>query len=92
VPAAQLGTAAARLETELLRQLASSHGKAEALGQFEVAGGGFARLYERAGEYARVTADDVRRVAGKYFTGGARSVVIARPGETGGNGDGARGE
>jgi len=100
VAASQLGMAAARLETELLRQLSSSHGRAEALGNFEVAGGGFARLYERAGEYARVTADDVRRVANKYFAGGARSVVIARPGpgSDGANdgndnaGDGARGD
>lgn len=91
VAAAQLGTAAARLETELLRQLSSSHGRAEALGQFEVAGGGFARLYQRAGEYARVTADDVRRVADKYFATGARSVVIARPSEAG-KGEGARGD
>ena len=96
----QLGMATARLETEFLRQLSSSHGRAEALGNFEVAGGGFARLYERAGEYARVTADDVRRVATKYFAGGARSVVIARPGpgsdgandNDGNAGDGARGD
>jgi zinc protease len=95
VAAAQLGTAAARLETELLRQLSSSHGRAEALGNFEIAGGGFARLYERAGEYARVTADDVRRVANKYFAGGARSVVIARPGpgsDGANDGSGARGD
>jgi len=94
VAAAQLSTAAASLETELLRQLSSSHGRAEALGQFEVAGGGFARLYERTGEYARVSADDVRRVATKYFAGGARSVVIARPGQVndgGGAGAGAVG-
>ncbi len=104
VAAPQLGMAAARLEMEFLRQLSSSHGRAEALGNFEVAGGGFARLYERAGEYARVTADDVRRVANKYFAGGARSVVIARPGpgsdgadndignDNGNAGDGARGD
>ena len=94
VAAALLGTAAARLETELLRQLSSSHGRAGALGEFEVAGGGFARLYDRAGEYARVTADDVRRVATKYFAGGARSVVIARPApdsNNGGRGDGDNG-
>jgi zinc protease len=103
VAAPQLGMAAARLETEFLHQLSSSHGRAEALGNFEIAGGGFARLYERAGEYARVSADDVRRVANKYFAGGARSVVIARPGpnrnasdgandSSGNAGDGARGD
>jgi zinc protease len=92
VAAAQLGTAAARLETELLRLLSSSHGRAEGLGEFEVAGGGFARLYDRAGEYARVTADDVRRVATKYFAGGARSVVIARPAPDGGNGNAGGGD
>ena len=43
--------------------------------------------------YARVTADDVRRVAAKYLATGARSVVVARPRpNAGGDGAGAVGD
>jgi zinc protease len=79
VPAAELARAAARLETAFWRQLASSHGRAEALGEFEIATGDFRRLFARGAEYARVTPDDVRRVAAQYLATGARSVVVARP-------------
>jgi zinc protease len=79
VPAPELARAAARLETAFWRRLASSHGRAEALGEFEIATGDFSRLFARGGEYARVTAEDVRRVAAQYLATGARSVVVARP-------------
>jgi zinc protease len=78
VPARELDKAKARLETGFWKQLDSSHGKAEMLGQFEIACGDFRRLFGRADEYARVTAADVRRIAATYLTG-ARSVVVARP-------------
>jgi zinc protease len=79
VSAAELGKAQARLETALFKQLGSSHGRAELIGEFEIATGDFRRLFARAAEYTRVTADDVRRVARTYLGSGARSVVIARP-------------
>ncbi|MFL5303809.1 MAG: M16 family metallopeptidase [Polyangia bacterium] len=79
LPAAELGKAAARLETQFWQQLASSHGRAETVGQFEIAGGGFQRLLERGAEYARLTPADVQRAAAAYLAGGARSVVVARP-------------
>ena len=34
-----------------------------------------------AGEYAAVTTTDVQRIAAAYLAAGARSVVIARPGD-----------
>ncbi len=77
--AAELGRAAARLETTFWQQLASSHGRAETIGMFEIAGGGFQRLLERGTEYAHVSPADVQRVAASYLGGGARSVVVARP-------------
>jgi zinc protease len=77
---AELAKAQARVETELWRQLGSSHGRAERLGEFEIAAGDFRRLFSRADEFARVTADDVRRVATKYLAPAARTVVIARAG------------
>jgi zinc protease len=82
VDAAEVGKAAARLETAFWRDLGSSHGRAEALGQFEIATGDFRRLFERGREYARVTPADVRRVAERYLAIGARSVVVARPKES----------
>ncbi|HEX3698063.1 MAG TPA: pitrilysin family protein [Polyangia bacterium] len=79
VPAAELQKAKARLETGFWQQLSSSHGRAELLGNFDIACGDFRRLFQRAGEYNQVTAADVQRVAAAYFASGARSVVIARP-------------
>jgi zinc protease len=79
VPAAELGKAVARLETEFWRRLSSSHGRTEALGEFETAGGGFQNLFARAAAYRAVTAEDVKRVAATYLATGARSVVVARP-------------
>ncbi|HVV15876.1 MAG TPA: pitrilysin family protein [Polyangia bacterium] len=79
LPAAELGKAAARLETQFWQQLASSHGRAETVGAFEIAAGGFQRLLERGAEYARLTPADVQRAAATYLAGGARSVVVARP-------------
>jgi zinc protease len=79
VPAAELATAIARLETEFWRRLSSSHGRAEALGEFETTGGGFQNLFTRAAAFKAVTADDVKRVAATYLATGARSVVVVRP-------------
>jgi zinc protease len=79
VPAAELRKAQARLETEVLRQMSSSHGRSELVGQFEIATGDFRTLFARAGEYAQVTAADVQRIAAAYLAPGARSVVVARP-------------
>ncbi len=84
VSAAELGKAAARLESAFWQQLGSSHGRAEALGEFEIGAGDFRRLFARGTEYAQVTAADVQRVAATYLSTGARSVVIARPGAGGG--------
>jgi zinc protease len=77
--AAELGKAAARLETAFWQELASSHGRAETIGAFEIAAGDFRRLLERGQEYSRVTAADVQKAAADYLGGGARSVVVARP-------------
>jgi zinc protease len=79
VAAPELAAAVARLETEFWRRLSSSHGRAEALGEFETAGGGFQNLFARAAAYPGVTADEVKRIAAAYLATGARSVVVARP-------------
>jgi zinc protease len=79
VSPAELAKARARVETSFWRGLDSSHGRAERIGEFEIAAGDFRRLFARADELAHVTADDVRRVVGTYLAPGARSVVVAHP-------------
>jgi zinc protease len=78
VAGAELAAVQARVETAFWRDLSSSHGRSEQLGEFEIATGDFRRAFARAGELAAVTAADVQRVATKYLGSGARSVVIAR--------------
>ncbi len=75
---AELEKAKVRLETAFWRELTSSHGKADLLGQFEIACGDFRRLFARADEIKRVTAADARAVAKRYLSN-ARSVVVASP-------------
>jgi zinc protease len=81
IPERELEKAKVRLETAFWRDLGSSHGKAELLGQFEIACGDFRRLFQRAGDYARVTPADIQRVVARYLSG-PRSVVVASPPET----------
>jgi zinc protease len=76
---AELGKAKNRLETSFWRALASSEGKADHLGQYDVVAGDYRTLLHRADEIARVTAADVQRAAESCFGAGARSIVIARP-------------
>jgi zinc protease len=78
VPAAELAAAQARVETAFWRDLSSSHGRTERMGEFEIATADFRRAFARADELAHVTAADVQRVAAAYLSRGARSVVIAR--------------
>ena len=79
VPAAELDAARSRVETAFWRDIASSHGRAERLGHFEVATGDYRNLIARGAAYDTVTATDVQRVARAYLTGGPRAVVVARP-------------
>jgi zinc protease len=79
ITAGELGRAIARLETEFWQRLSSSHGRADALGEFETAGGGFQNLFARAAAYQAVTPEDVMRIAKSYLATGARSIVVVRP-------------
>jgi len=78
VAAAELAKAKACVETAFWRELASNHGRAERMGELEIAAGDFRRAFTRGDELARVTAADVQRIASTYLAPGARSVVIAR--------------
>jgi predicted Zn-dependent peptidase len=59
--------------------LASSEGRANQLGEFDVVAGDYRKLFSRADEIARVTAADVQRVARAYLGGKGRVVAVARP-------------
>jgi zinc protease len=75
----ELRKAKNRLETAFWRGLSSSEGRASQVGEFDVVAGDYRKLLSRAEEIARVTAEDVRRVAEVYLAPRARSVVVARP-------------
>ncbi len=79
VTPAELEKAKAQLETAFWHPIAASEGKAEQLGLYAVSAGSHRRLLDRAQEYTRVSARDLRRVAATYWRPGARSIVVARP-------------
>lgn len=60
-------------------ELDHSTGRAERLGHFEIATGDFKNLGTRLDDYARVSAEDVLRVARTWLGGGARTTVVAHP-------------
>ncbi len=76
---AEVDKARARLEAELLREIASLGGRAEALGHFEATGGDFGHLMDQVSRWNAVGEDDVKRVVGSYLADRNRTVVIARP-------------
>jgi zinc protease len=68
-----------RLETELWSQLDTADGKAEALGHYQTTAGDTRLLFEVAEHVNGVTVEELARVAGRYLTGAARTVVVAEP-------------
>jgi zinc protease len=61
------------------RQMKTISGKARALGNYEIFFGDYHKMFSAADEYAKVTAEDVRRVAQKYFTEKNRTVATLIP-------------
>ena len=61
------------------RQMKTINGKARALGNYEVFFGDYRKLFTVAEVYAKVTAEDVKRVAQKYFTEKNRTVATLIP-------------
>lgn len=80
------GIAPAELEKAKNRVLAgffggmqTVNGKAGRIGRYEILFGDFNEIYKVQERYQAVTADDVKRVAGKYLTPANRSVVTLIP-------------
>ncbi len=61
------------------RQMKTINGKANLLGSYEVFFGDYKKLFTAADDYSKVTKDDVRRVAEKYFTQKNRTVATLVP-------------
>lgn len=78
-----LSRAKARLELGSLQQLETASGKAEQIGFFEAVLGEPEHAFRRVEAYRRATASDLRRVARRYLTDDARTVLRVVP-ESGG--------
>jgi zinc protease len=61
------------------RQMKTINGKANALGSYEVFFGDYNKLFTAADEYKKVTKEDVKRVAAKYFSEKNRTVATLIP-------------
>ncbi|HEX5732509.1 MAG TPA: pitrilysin family protein [Blastocatellia bacterium] len=61
------------------RQMKTINGKANALGSYEVFFGDYNKLFTAADEYKKVTREDVKRVAAKYFSDKNRTVATLIP-------------
>jgi zinc protease len=61
------------------RNLTTISGKAQAIGQYEVMMGGYAKLFDAPARYEAVTLKDIRRVAAKTFTRTNRTVGLLVP-------------
>lgn len=79
VSARELEKAKNALLADLYRKLQTINGKANLLGSYEVFFGDHRKLSAAAAEYAKVTADDVARVAKEYFSPKNRTVATLIP-------------
>jgi zinc protease len=61
------------------REMKTINGKANAIGSYEVFFGDYRKLFTAAEEYKKVTKDDVKRVAQKYFGDKNRTVATLIP-------------
>jgi zinc protease len=75
----ELARAKARLELGSLQQLETAAGKAEQIGFFEVVLGEPAHPFRRVEAFRRANAGDLRRVARRYLSNSARTVLRVIP-------------
>ena len=67
------------LRANFFRQMKTINGRANALGSYEVFFGDYRKLFAAPDEFAKVTKDDLQRVAGKYFSNKNRTVATLIP-------------
>jgi zinc protease len=80
----ELQKALNQLEAEKWFELQSNENKAQAIGYFETIRGSYEDIFTEMDKYLAVTADDVMRVAKKYFDQKNRTVVTLIPDMTAG--------
>jgi zinc protease len=61
------------------KDIETINGKSNNIGTYELFFGDYKKLYDAPKEYEKVTADDVKRVANKYFTKANRTIGIMQP-------------
>ena len=79
VPADELAKAKNQMLAQHYRQLKTIAGRANLLGTYEVFYGDYNKLYTFDQDIEKVTADDVQRVAKKYFSEKNRTVATLIP-------------
>jgi predicted Zn-dependent peptidase len=81
VPDRELAKAKNQTRMDLLRQLKTSSGKAEQLGAAAIYFGAPERLFDLPRSFDRVTAEEVRAAAARFFRADNRTVVHLVPAE-----------
>ncbi len=54
----------------------SINGKSQSIGNYEIFFGGYQKMFQAPAEYNKITSDDVKRVANKYFKKSNRTVGV----------------
>jgi zinc protease len=75
----ELQKAKNQLESEFIFGLQSVEDKGDQIGYYQTLLGDYTKLFEEAQKFQQVTAEDVMRVAKKYFGENNRSVVVLVP-------------
>lgn len=68
-----------RFLTGFYQGLRTSHGKAEALGEYEIVGGDYRLLFQSMETFQRFTAVDIQQIAEKYLRSSQRTIISAVP-------------
>ncbi len=63
---------------EFYGQVETINGKSNNLGTYEVFFGDYKKMFDAPAQYNKVTAEDVKRVANKYFTKSSRTVGVLK--------------
>jgi predicted Zn-dependent peptidase len=79
VDPSELQKAKNQLEAEFILGLQSVSGKGNQIGYYQTILGDYTKLFEEAGKYQEVTAEDVMRVAKEYFDERNRTVAVLVP-------------
>lgn len=63
---------------EFYTRISTINGKSNNIGTYEVFFGDFRKMFDAPALYNKVTADDIKRVANKYFTKTNRTVGVLK--------------